>query len=246
MPPVTGAPPSLTLEPSPKRFRVYLGGQVVADSVACKMLFETGHQPTLYFPRGDITPGALQASAHRTTCPLKGEASYWTVSAGGTTAVNTAWSYDAPKPAVAGLAGLVAFDWKKMERWMEEDSVLLGHARNPYSRIDTLRSTRLVTVVARGRTLAETRGAVLLYETGHVVRPYIDRADVQMGMLRPSSTTSVCPYKGVAKYFSATIDGQEVKDIAWTYDDPMPEVALIRDRLAFYPERVDRLSIAAR
>ncbi|MBL8707302.1 MAG: DUF427 domain-containing protein, partial [Rhodospirillales bacterium] len=56
----------------------------------------------------------------------------------------------------------------------------------------------------------------------------------------------VCPYKGVAKYFSATIDGQEVKDIAWTYDDPMPEVALIKDRLAFYPERVDALTIAAK
>jgi len=245
MPPITGAPPSPTVEPSAKRFRVFLGGQVVADSVACRMLFEAGHQPTLYFPRGDLAPGVLQASAHRTTCPRKGEATYWTVSAGGTTAANAAWSYDAPNSAVAGLAGHVAFDWKKMERWMEEDSVLLGHARNPYSRIDTLRSTRLVTVTARGRKLAETRGAVLLYETGHVVRPYIDRADIAMALLHPSSTTSVCPYKGVAKYMSATIDGQEVKDIAWFYDDPMPEVALIKDRLCFYPERVDALTIAA-
>lgn len=246
MPPVTGAPPSLTLEDAPKRFRVYLGGQAVADSVACKMLFETGHQPVLYFPRQDIAPGALQPSAHRAACPHKGEARYWSVTAGGVTQADAAWSYDAPKPAVAGLAGHVAFDWKKMERWMEEDSVLLGHARNPYSRIDTLRSTRLVTVTAKGRTLAETRGAVLLYETGHVVRPYIDRADIAMDLLRPSDTRTVCPYKGVAKYFSATIDGQEVKDIAWTYDDPMPEVALIKDRLAFYPERVDALTIAAK
>lgn len=246
MPPVTGAPPSLTVEPSPKRYRVFLGGQAVADSVACRMLFEAGHQPTLYFPRGDLAPGVLQASAHRTTCPLKGEAAYWSLSAGGVTAENAAWSYEAPKPEVAGLAGHIAFDWKKMERWMEEDSVLLGHARNPYSRIDTLRSTRLVTVTARGKKLAETRGAVLLYETGHVVRPYIDRADIDMTVLRPSDTRSVCPYKGVATYFSATIDGQEIKDIAWTYADPMPEVALIKDRLAFYPERVDSLKIAAR
>lgn len=246
MPPVTSAPKSLTIEAAPKRFRVFLGGQVVVDSVACRMLFETGHQPVLYFPRQDIAPGALKPSDHRTTCPQKGEASYWTVSAGGVTAADGAWSYDAPKPEVAGLAGHVAFDWKKMERWMEEDSVLLGHARNPYSRIDTLRSTRLVTVTARGKTLAESRGAVLLYETGHVVRPYIDRADVRMDVLRPSETRTVCPYKGVAKYLSATIDGQEIKDIAWYYDDPMPEVALIKDRLAFYPERVDALTIAAR
>ncbi len=245
MPPVTGAPPSLTVEAAPKRFRVYLGGQVVADSVACKMLFETGHQPVLYFPRQDIAPGALRASARRTTCPRKGEASYWHVIGGDVTKDDAAWSYDAPTPAVEGLAGHIAFDWKKMERWMEEDSVLLGHARNPYSRIDTLRSSRRVTVTAKGKTLAETRGAVLLYETGHVVRPYIDRADIRMDLLHPSDTRTVCPYKGVAKYFSATIDGQEVKDIAWTYEDPMPEVALIKDRLCFYPERVDALTIAA-
>lgn len=246
MPPVTGAPASPTVEQSPKRFRVFLGGQVVADSVACRMLFETGHQPVLYFPRQDIAARALRPSERRTACPLKGEARYWTVTAGGATAPDGAWSYEAPNPAVAGLAGLVAFDWKAMERWMEEDSVLLGHARNPYSRIDTLKSTRLVTVTARGRKLAETRGAVLLYETGHVVRPYIDRGDVDMALLRPSDTRTVCPYKGVAKYFSATIDGQAVKDIAWFYDDPMPEVAMIKDRLAFYPERVDALTIAAK
>lgn len=246
MPPVTGAPPSLTVEPSPKRFRVFLGGQVVADSVACRMLFETGHQPMLYFPLGDVAPGALTPSDRHTTCPRKGDARYWSVSAGGAMAADAAWAYDAPKPVIAGLQGHVAFEWKKMERWLEEDSPLLGLARNPYSRIDTLKSTRLVTVVAKGKTLAETRGAVLLYETGHVVRPYIDRADIDMAVLRPSATTSVCPYKGVAKYFSAMIDGQEVQDIAWAYDDPMPEVALIRDRLAFYPERVDALTIAAK
>jgi uncharacterized protein (DUF427 family) len=67
-----------------------------------------------------------------------------------------------------------------------------------------------------------------------------------MDLLRPSATRTVCPYKGVASYWSAMIDGQEIKDIAWSYAEPMPEVGLIRDRLAFYPERVDRLTIDPR
>jgi len=246
MPPVTGAPKTLTIEPSAKRFRVFLGGAAVADSVNCKLLFEPGRQPVIYFPRADLAPDALVAASRTYSCPLKGEARYWSVRGGGATAEDAAWSYDAPKPEVAGLAGHVAFEWKKMERWMEEDSPLLGHARNPYSRIDTLRSARRVTVAAKGATLADTTGAVLLYETGHPVRPYIDRADVAMALLVPSDTRTVCPYKGVARYLSARIAGQEIKDVAWYYDDPMPEVALIKGRLAFYPERVDTLAIAPR
>ena len=109
MPPVTGAPPSLTVEAAPKRFRVYLGGQVVADSIACRMLFEAGHQPVLYFPRQDIAPGALAASAHRTACPRKGEASYWDLVVDGTRVTEAGWSYEQPTPAYADLAGAVAF-----------------------------------------------------------------------------------------------------------------------------------------
>jgi uncharacterized protein (DUF427 family) len=246
MRPPLGQHQTLAVEPSAKRFRVYFGGQVVADSIGCKLLFETGHQPTIYFPPADMAMDLLASTAHATNCPHKGDARYWTVSAGGKTAENAAWSYATPKPEVAAIAGHIAFYWNKMDRWMEEDSPLLGHARNPYSRIDTLAASRLVTVKAKGKTLAETRRAILLYETGHPARPYIAKGDVAMDLLRPSPTRTVCPYKGIASYYSAAIDGVEIKDIAWSYAEPMPEVGLIRDRLAFYPERVDLLSIAPR
>jgi len=246
MRPPLGPGQTLAVEPSVKRFRVFLGDRAVADSVGCKLLFEAGHQPVIYFPAEDVAMDLLASTAHSTHCPHKGDARYWTVSAGGKTAENAAWSYAQPKPEAGAVAGHVAFAWNKMDRWMEEDSPLLGHARNPYSRIDTLVTSRLVTVKAGGKTLAETRDAILLYETGHAARPYINKADVAMDLLRPSPTRTVCPYKGVASYYSAAIDGREIKDIAWCYAEPMPEVGLIKDRLAFYPERVDLLAIAPR
>lgn len=246
MPPITGAPKSLTVEPSPKRYRVFLGGQAIADSVACKLLFETGYQPVIYFPLADVAKDALLPTNHRLQDPAKGELRYWHVRAGGVSVENGAWGLTTPGPETATLAGHVSFEWNKMERWMEEDQALLGHARNPYSRIDTLPSTRAVTVEAGGRTLARSTGAVLVYETGHPMRPYIDRADIDLSVLRPSPTRTVCPYKGEAHYFNAVIDGREIKDIAWSYADPLPEVALIKDRLAFYPDRVDKLVVAAK
>lgn len=246
MRPPLGPGQALAVEPSAKRFRVFLGDRAVADSVGCKLLFEAGNQPAIYFPPEDVAMDLLQATAHATTCSRKGDARYWTVAAGGRIAENAAWSYPVPKPEAQAIAGHVGFVWDKMDRWMEEDSPLLGHARNPYARIDTLATSRPVTVRAGGKVLAQSSRAVLLYETGHPARPYIDKADIRMDLLRPSATRTVCPYKGVASYFSAMIDGREIKDVAWSYPDPLPEVALIKDRLAFYPERVDALEIAAR
>jgi uncharacterized protein (DUF427 family) len=237
---------TIEIEPSAKRFRVFLGDALIADTVDARLLRETGHQPVLYFPQADVAMERLARTAHATHCPYKGDASYWTVSAGGRTAENAAWAYLDPIPAAAEIAGRVAFYWNKMDRWMEEDQALLGHPRDPHKRIDTLPSARAVRVVAKGRILAESRNAVLLYETGHPVRPYIPRGDVRMELLVPSATRTVCPYKGVASYYSARVNGTLIADVAWCYEAPFSEVALIKGMLAFYPERVDELSIARR
>ncbi|MCK6451370.1 MAG: DUF427 domain-containing protein [Alphaproteobacteria bacterium] len=94
--------------------------------------------------------------------------------------------------------------------------------------------------------IADSVAARLLFETGLPVRPYLDRADVAMHLLRPSPTRTVCPYKGIASYYDAAIGGTVIRDAVWCYEDPFPEVGLIKGRLAFYPERVDTLEIAAR
>ncbi|MCC7049054.1 MAG: DUF427 domain-containing protein [Alphaproteobacteria bacterium] len=222
------------VEPSAKRFRVMFGGATIADTVDARLLFETGRQPVIYFPPADVAMDALAPSAHVTRCPHKGAASHWTLRRGGKVVENAAWTYRAPEDAgAAGIAGLVGFQWNAMDAWMEEDSPLLGHARDPHKRIDTLPTTRAVTVIARGKALAQSRAGVLLFETGLPLRPYLPRGDIAMTLLRPSATRTVCPYKGVASYFDAVLDGATIKDVAWCYETPFPEVGLIKGMRAF-------------
>lgn len=239
-------PVPLRVEQQSKRYRVLFNGETLADSVNTRLLFEGKYHPVIYFPLADVRQDLLTASDHTTTCPHKGVASYWSVKAGDKAKDNIVWGYKTPKAPVEGIAGHVSFYWKEVDGWLEEDMPLLGHARNPYARIDTLRSGRRVTVKHRGAVIADTTRAVFLYETGLPPRYYIPREDVRMAALGPSDLKTVCPYKGEAAYLTAPLATGEVKEIAWYYPDPWPEVALIKDTVAFYPDRVDAIEVAAK
>jgi uncharacterized protein (DUF427 family) len=105
-------------------------------------------------------------------------------------------------------------------------------------RITTRPSLRHVRVEHDGRVLAESDRAMELDETGLPTRFYIPREDVRMELLEPSETTSHCPFKGDATYFS----GPGAKDAFWVYEDPSEEDALpIAGLLAPWPGRVDVL-----
>ncbi|MFL5894890.1 MAG: DUF427 domain-containing protein [Thermoleophilaceae bacterium] len=132
------------------------------------------------------------------------------------------------------LAGLVYVPFDAADEWREEDEVMLGHARDPFARIDVRQSSRHLRVEKAGRLLAETTRPVLLFETGLPTRYYIPLADVKADV-EPSERHSVCPYKGVASYY--TVGGN--KDIAWYYPDPLPGVEPIKDLVAFWNERVE-------
>jgi len=99
----------ITIEASSDPVRVELGGETVAESANTLLLRESGYDPVLYFPRGDVAMEMLEQSDHRTRCPFKGEASYWTVRAGGQKAVNAVWSYETPYDEVRQIKGYVAF-----------------------------------------------------------------------------------------------------------------------------------------
>ncbi len=92
-------------------------------------------------------------------------------------------------------------------------------------------------------TLAETRRPRILFETGLPARYYIPKEDVRMDLLAPSETRTRCPYKGIASYWSARAGGQRVQDIAWSYEEPIPECPKIRGLICFYPDRVDSLLV---
>ena len=222
------------LEPSPRRVRVQVGGETIADSVRAMLLSESGAQPVYYYPSDDVRLEFFEPTDHHTHCPKKGDASYYTVRVGDRAVENGAWYYPEPLPgAPQALRGLIAFYFARMDRWLEEDEEIAGHPRDPYHRIDTIPSSRLVRVSLDGQLLAESRRAVALFESNLVTRWYLPREDVS-AQLTDSDTHTVCPYKGVASYYAVG----SASDVVWYYPDPRPEAALVRDMLCFYNERV--------
>lgn len=96
-------------------------------------------------------------------------------------------------------------------------------------------------VVARvgGTVVADTTGALTLQESTYPAALYVPLADVDPDLLRPSDTRTWCPYKGEASYWSVVVDGTELTDAVWGYDDPASGVPEIAGFVAFYPDRVD-------
>ncbi len=228
------------LEPTPKRIRVQVGGETIADSRRAYLLHEAGHQPIYYFPREDVREHVLQPSDRHTHCPKKGDASYFTIVAGGETVEAGAWYYpQTPESAPAQLAGLIAFYFSRMGRWLEEGEEITGHPRDPYHRVDVRPSDRHIRVSLDGELLAETERATGLFENGLPTRWYIPREDVNAA-LEPSDTITYCPYKGSAEYFSVRrSDGELGTDLVWYYADPLEDATRVRDLVCFFNEKVD-------
>ena len=98
-----------------------------------------------------------------------------------------------------------------------------------------------VVVTLGGRVIADTRAALTLREASYPPVQYIPRKDVDMAALARSATTTYCPYKGEAAYFSIPAGGERSVDAIWTYEAPYDAVAEIKDHLAFYPDRIDAI-----
>ena len=96
-----------------------------------------------------------------------------------------------------------------------------------------------VVVRAGGSVLADTTAALTLREASYPPVQYVPLADVDAGLLRPSTTRTWCPYKGEASYYSVAAGEADLPDAVWTYAQPHPAVAPIAGHVAFYPDRVD-------
>jgi uncharacterized protein (DUF427 family) len=99
-----------------------------------------------------------------------------------------------------------------------------------------------VTVVVGGKTIADTRSALTLLEASYEPVQYVPRRDVDMSALVRTEHTSYCPYKGDASYFSIPSGGDRSVNAVWSYESPFAAMTQIKDHLAFYPSRVDRIS----
>ena len=155
-------------------------------------------------------------------------------------------TYAFPAGDVAGLPaedepdapGYVVVPWDAATAWFEEDEEVFGHPRNPYHRVDCLRSRRRLRVEASGLTLVDTDETLAVYETALEPRLYVDRRRVRTDVLEVSTSHTYCPYKGTATYWSARIRDEVLDDVAWSYEDPLPESAPLGQLLSFDENRV--------
>jgi len=113
----------ITTEVSPRRVRVVFAGETVADSTNVRLLHETGIPPVHYFPMSDVRTDLLEPSEHRSLCPFKGEASYWSIAANGRRAEVAVWGYQDPLPHRSDIKNHVAFYRDRMDGWLEDDPV---------------------------------------------------------------------------------------------------------------------------
>jgi uncharacterized protein (DUF427 family) len=225
------------VEEGPKRVRTYLGGRLVADTIRPKLVWEVPYYPAYYFPQEDVRMELLTPSGRTAHSPSRGEAHHFTVEAGNRTAVDAALRY--PDSPLEELRDFVRFDWDAMDAWFEEDEEVYVHPRDPQTRVDILASSRRIRIEINGVTVAESHQPRLLFETGLPTRYYLPQVDIQMDLLRPSTTTSRCPYKGTASYWSVEAGGQLAEDVVWTYRTPLLESVKIAGLACFYNERVD-------
>lgn len=145
-----------------------------------------------------------------------------------------------PREELDGFGTMVAVPWDAVDAWFEEAELVHVHPRNPYARVDALRSGRHVRIERDGVLLAESACPVIVFETGLPPRTYVDRGAVRWEHLEASDTRTACPYKGVtSEYWSLRHGDRVIPDIAWSYAFPTTALAPIAGLVCFYDERVD-------
>ncbi|MGW4965633.1 DUF427 domain-containing protein [Nonomuraea sp. NPDC004186] len=217
-------------EPSERWVRGLRDGVVVVDSRAPVLVWEPGRPvPGYAFPARDVRTDLLRDVGEPPGVR-------YDLAVGDALVRDAAWRY--PE-----LPDHIVFAWFRhpdvvLDHWYEEEEEIFVHPRDPYKRVDPIPSSRHVVVEIGGQVVADTRHAVLLFETGLPTRYYIPPDDVRFDLLEPTETHTRCPYKGAASYWSLK-GGGAPPDVAWAYPDPIPAAAPIKGHVAFYNEAVD-------
>jgi uncharacterized protein (DUF427 family) len=226
------------VESGQKRVRVYLAGELVADTIRPLLVWENPHYPAYYLPVEDVR-ATLAPTGGTEHSPSRGDAELYDVKVTGATAAGAARRY--PASPIAELRNAVRVDWDAMDEWLEENEPVYTHPRDPHTRVDILASSRHVQIVVDGVTVADSHQPHILFETGLPPRFYLPLSDIRLDLLTPSSTESHCPYKGAANYWSLEVDGHRHEDFVWIYRAPLPESQKIAGMACFYNEKVDLL-----
>jgi uncharacterized protein (DUF427 family) len=225
----------LYAEPLRRRMRVRFGDTWIADSEDVVLLHEPGHYPVAYFPLGDIMPGVLEDSQHLTSHRDLGATAWYTVRAGQQEKARGAWQHTELPDFADALKERVAFAWRAMDAFYEEEQRIVGHAADMYHRIDIRPARRHLVVRHFDEVVADTTSPLALYESGFAPRWYVPRADVEESALTPVAGQTFCPYKGLCSYY----DVGDARQAAWSYLEAWPEVGRIAGLVSFEVDKVE-------
>ena len=227
----------IRVEDTQKRIRAQVGGITIADSTEVKMVWEIPYYPTYYFPVSAVRMDLAADSGETKRSPSRGTANLFDIAVGDRVIPGAARVWN--ESNLEEVAGYVSFTWDAIDQWFEEDEEVYYHARDPYTRIDILGSSRTIRVEVDGVVVAESDRARFLFETNLPVRYYLPKTDVRFEYLEATGTATQCPYKGTARYWSVNTIGETHHDVVWGYDSPLPESQLIAGFVAFYNEKLD-------
>lgn len=198
-----------TWEPSERWVRGRLGGELVVDSRAPLLVREAGRPSVTYAFPRGDVRADLVPDAVR--------------------------AYDGDGPA-----DHVSVRWSALDHWYEEDEELPAGPRDPYHRVDVVRSARHVRVSIDGQVVAESHRPLAVFETGLPAQFYLPPEDVRLELFERTHTRTGCPYKGFASYRTYRGAGTpERADVAWSYEEPLHEVAPLAGYVAFYASVAD-------
>ena len=120
-----------------------------------------------------------------------------------------------------------------------------GHQKMPNHKVAEERVPETMMVEVNGEPIAKSADVIRVREDGHPDRYYFPRNDVQMKKLERTLTTTECPFKGTARYFNINTSGQRLNDAVWTYEDPYDEHHDLKDRVAFYDDKMPDIRVRA-
>jgi uncharacterized protein (DUF427 family) len=225
----------LYAEPLRRRLRARLANEWIADGEDVLLLHEPGRYPVAFFTLASIRPGVLVSENRITQHPDFGDTEWFTVTVGDRRAMRAAWQFTALPEFASAFRGRVAFAWRAMDAFYEEDERIVGHAADAYHRIDIRQSSRHLVVKDGSRVVADTSRPVALYESGFAPRWYVRRQDVDESALALVEGQTFCPYKGLCSYY----DVGERRKAAWSYLEAWPEVARISNYVSFEADTVE-------
>ena len=145
---------------------------------------------------------------------------------------------DLPHESEPVAEGYARVPWDAMDEWFEEGRKLVSYPPNPYHRVDCRPTQRRLRVSVGGELLVDTDDTLILFETGLDPKLYVAGHHVRTDLLEPSDTVTYCNYKGYTRYWSYVNGTTRIDDVAWTYDEPLPESQLIKHLFSFEPSRV--------